>query len=421
VLVAIALLAVPATAATISEPGWSLTTAASGFNQPTTMQFLGDGDFFVGEKATGKLKRYDNGTVTEVLDLPVNSSSERGLLGVALHPDFDTTPSVYLYYSLADGGDGGTWLENRVSRFDWDGSTLTNETPLLSFERDSTQANGPNHDGGVLRFGPDGMLYGTTGDLNRDRAEQNNQSLAGTSADTGGIFRIRPDGTIPDGTLPGETANPFLGESNTAFHKWYAYGVRNSFGAAFDPETGELWDTENGPTQWDEINLVQAGFNSGWNAIMGPDSEDPQGLGDLVSFSGSQYSDPEFSWQDVVAPTAIQFLSGSGFGGGYDDAVLVTDVNTDQLYLFRLNGSRDGFDLSGDLADLVAENPSDADPLVVGSDFANPTDMRVGPDGAVYIVSLGGGAVYRIIPEPASLTVIALGGLALLNRRKCRA
>jgi glucose/arabinose dehydrogenase len=411
-------MSLPASAAVVTEPGWSVSTVPTpGLVQPTTMQFLGPDDFFILEKASGKVKRFTGGVATEVLDLPVNAVSERGLLGIELHPDFPATPSVYLYYSLAQGADGGAWLENRLSQFTWDGANLVNEVPLLSFEQDPGQENGANHDGGVLRFGPDGMLYGVTGDLNRDRAEQNNLAAANTSSDVGGIFRVRPDGTIPDGSMGGETANPFLGEANADFHKWYAYGVRNSFGAAFDPVTGMLWDTENGPGTDDEINLVAPGFNSGWNSVMGLDPT-PGDQSDLVTLSGSAYSDPEFTYVDTNAVTGIVFLDGTIFGPAYDDGVLVVNNNLSTVHLFRLNDARTAFELSGNLADLEADDNAEAAALEVGSEFGAPTDLVVGPDGAIYVVAIGDGAVYRIVPEPAGLAVLALGGLALLRRKR---
>lgn len=390
-------------AQTLSDANLTYTTLTTpGLSLPTGLRFIGADDFFAIEKASGKVKRYLNGSAGEVLDLPVNSSSERGLLGLAVHPDFPAAPWVYTYYSLASGGDGGAWLENRVSRFTWDGSSLAGETVLLSFEADPSQANGPNHDGGPLTFGPDGMLYGVTGDLNRNRAEQNNQSLPGTSSDAGGIFRIRDDGTAPDGSVEGETPNPFVGEANADFHKWFAYGIRNSFGLAFDPGSGNLWQTENGPSSYDEVNLVAPGFNSGWRAIMGPDSRDSQGVGDLVMLPGASYSDPELSWLSPIAVTSIVFLHGSALGAEYDDAAIIGDNNRQQLYLVRLNGARDGFALTGGLADLVADSSAERDSLRLGEDFGVITDLQIGPDGALYVLSLSQGKVYRIALVPVA-------------------
>ncbi len=263
------------------------------------------------------------------------------------------------------------------------------------------QAQGPNHDGGPLTFGPDGKLYGVTGDLNRDRAEQNNKGNANTTAGVGGIYRLNADLSIPSGSA----ANPFDG----TFAQWYAYGVRNSFGLAFDPVTGRLWDTENGPSSYDEINLVPRGFNSGWNQIMGPDSRSPQNApGDLVVLPESTYSDPEFSFRNPVAVTSLAFLAGSAWGSAYADGVIVGDNNTGKLYLLRLNAARDGFVLAGVLGDQVADSGAEAGLLAFGSGFGVVTDLQVGPDHALYVLSLSQGQVYRIapVPEPATWTML---------------
>jgi glucose/arabinose dehydrogenase len=410
------LLSAPVFAQSLSEPGWTYTTLTTpGLSQPTGMRFLGPDDFFAIEKASGKVKRFQAGSATEVLDLPVNATSERGLLGIELHPDFPTTPSVYVYYSLADGGDGGAWLENRLSRFTWDGSSLTSENVLLSIPQDPNMNNGPNHDGGPIVFGPDGMLYGVLGDLNRNRAEQNFENMADTSSLAGGVYRLRDDGAIPDGSMGGEDANPFYDHATQGFRKFFAYGVRNSFGVAFDPATGALWDTENGPAGYDEINLVAEGFNSGWEDVMGP--ADPGDTDTLVELPGSHYSDPEFSFEAAIGITSIQFLYETVLGPDYDDGVLVGDNNTQSLYLFRLNDARDGFDLDGALADLVANSTAERESLRVGVDFGVITDIQVGPDDAVYVTSLSNGEVYRIVPEPMTVLLLS-AGLGLVVRRR---
>ena len=151
----------------------------------------------------------------------------------------------------------------------------------------------------------------------------------------------------------------------------------------------ELWETENGPNVYDEINLVAAGFNSGWNKIMGPDADDPQGVGDLVQLPGSAYSDPEFSFFNPIAVTGLAFLANSAFGPSYQNALLVGDANNGQLYLFRLNASRNGFVLTGDLADLVADDTTERNAVRFGQDFGSVTDIEIGPDGGAYVVSIG--------------------------------
>ncbi|MGI8601646.1 MAG: PQQ-dependent sugar dehydrogenase [Verrucomicrobiales bacterium] len=401
-------------AQTVTDGTLNVSPYASGFSSPTQIRFLGPGDLFVTEKNTGRVQHVVGGSIlpTPALDLSVANDSERGLLGITLNPNFATNNLVYIYYSATTGADGGAWLENRLSQFVWNGSTLGSETVLQRFGTSSDGlASGPNHDGGPIVFGPDGMLYGITGDLNRDRAEQNNQLQSALSAAVGGVYRLNADGTVP-------LDNPFTGEANTDFDRWYAYGVRNSYGLAFDPLNGNLWDTENGPGDYDEINLVNRGFNSGWNEIMGPDSRDPQGVGNLVALSGSAYSDPEFSFFSPVAVTGLDFLANSVLDANYRDALLVGDANNGNLYLYRLNAARDGFVLGGGLADLVADTTTERNLVRFGQDFGAVTDIQVGPDGAVYVTSLGDGIIYRIVPEPSSLCGLAMGAALLALRRR---
>lgn len=398
---------------TFSDPNlrFSVVTAP-GLSQPTSLEFLGPNDFFITEKATGLVKRINGGVSSTVLDLSVNSDSERGLLGMTLHPSFASNGFVYLYYSRSTGADGGTWAENRLSRFTWNGAALTAETPLLSFPNDPGQSNGPNHDGGPILFGPDGMLYGITGDLNRNRAEQNNQTTPSTSAQVGGIFRLTDAGAVP-------SSNPFFTNPTADFRKWFAYGVRNSFGLAFDPVTGNLWDTENGPTSYDEVNLVAPGFNSGWNKIMGPDSRDPQNApADLLMLPGAAYSDPELSFVTPIGITSIQFAAQTTLGPDYHNAVILGDNNTQDLYMTRLNGTRTGFDLSGGLADLVADSTTERNTLRIGTDFGVVTDIQKGPDGAMYVLSLSNSEVYKLEINrtlPQALSVASLANSRVVN------
>jgi hypothetical protein len=182
--------------------------------------------------------------------------------------------------------------------------------------------------------------------------------------------------------------------------RYYAYGIRNSFGLALDPVTGALWDTENGPGSYDEINRVDPGFNSGWLPIMGPDVRDPQGVGDLFTMPGTAgtYSDPEFSWLNPIAVTGIAFPSGGALGAAYNGAALLGDFNLGQLYRLPLNDARTGLDLAAfaSLGDLVADSAGERNLLRIGSGFGGISDLERGPDGAIYVVSIGGGAIYRL-------------------------
>jgi glucose/arabinose dehydrogenase len=157
-------------------------------------------------------------------------------------------------------------------------------------------------------MGPVNYLYTVIGDLNHRGKVQNLK--AGPDPDhTGGILEINPN----DGSAARN--NPFLANASEMLHKYFAYGVRNSFGLAFDPVTGSLWDTENGPGSYDEVNMVRPGFNSGWIKTMGPvaanqDVTEQQ----LVDFPSYYYADPVFSWKDPVAVTDLEFLKSSKLG-----------------------------------------------------------------------------------------------------------
>jgi glucose/arabinose dehydrogenase len=227
-----------AQAPSLVDPNLSVRTVIENLDQPISMAFLGPNDFFVLEKATGQVKRVVNGVVeSTVLDLAVNSGSERGLLGIALHPDFPATPHVYLYWTESTtGADTDVLSEtpllgNRVDRFVWDGSMLTQEINIIklralqpAFEREPTPVLGRgNHDGGVIKFGPDGKLYIFIGDVGRRGWMQNllngpyqpgdplfgtDDNFGGPEPDdahlTGSILRLNDDGSTP-------TDNPFRG------------------------------------------------------------------------------------------------------------------------------------------------------------------------------------------------------------------
>ncbi len=453
------------------DPNLTVSTVVLGLEQPTTMAFLAANDFLVLEKASGKVKRIVNGALHSTpLDLAVNSASERGLLGIALHPQFALTGFVYLFWSESNTGadttnvDSIVLLGNRVDRYVWDGSTLTfnrNLIRLRAWQPDAGQPSRGNHDGGILRFGPDGKLYVLFGDVGRRGLLQNitsggavpDDQFGGPEPDdahmTGVILRLNDDGSTPVDN-PFFNANSGLtGEAAINVKKIFAYGVRNGFGMGFDPVSGFLWTQENGDDAFDEMNRVSPGFNGGWIQMMGPLSRIDQfksiestyaagtlqqlrwppsniastpqiAVSRLFMLPGAQYTDPEFSWKYAVAPASLGFVEGRGLGPQFESDMLVGAARTTLLngYLFRfkLNADRQHFLFSDPaLADLVADNGdkfdlTESESLVIGRDFGVVTDIQTAPNGNVFVVSLLNGAVYEIKSKPSQIFVATLNG-----------
>ena len=376
--------------ASISDNTLNVEAAVEGLSSPTSMVFLDDNNILVLEKE-GSIRLVSNGILQEqpILQVPVNTESERGLLGVALSNGSNgnqgiANTDVFLYYTEEDP------LRNRIYKYQWNGETLINPSLILDLPAEP----GPNHDGGKIIIGPDGYLYAVLGDLNHDGQLQNFPD-GPPPDDTGSIFRINP----ADGSAP--TDNPFIGSGTEVLNKFYAYGVRNSFGMDFDPLTGNLWDTENGPASYDEINLVRPGFNSGWQTVMGPISISGDTEDDLVNFPGSHYADPLFSWTEPVAPTDIEFFNSSNLGERYTNNIFVGDIVRGNLYFFEVNENRDGITLDttqqqAGLSDLVVDSEDELSAITFGSGFGGITDIETGPDGNLYVLSFDDGIIYEI-------------------------
>jgi hypothetical protein len=160
---------------------------------------------------------------------------------------------------------------------------------------------------------------------------------------------------------------------------------------------------------WDEINLVERGFNSGWNIIQGPISQDPEGdtVADLFKLPRSRYADPKFSWFESIGVTGIVFLDSAEFGPVYRNNVFVGDYVFGNLYRFEPNNKRDGFVLFDTLADKMANTSTERNDLRFGEGFGSISALSVGPDGHLYVVSISDGAVYVIHP------VVSLGANAV--------
>jgi glucose/arabinose dehydrogenase len=366
----------------INDPNITAEIVTEGLSSPTSMAFIDNNNILVLEKS-GSVRLISNGILQEqpVLNVPVDTQSERGLLGIAILGD-DT---VFLYFT-----ENGQTLRNRVYRYNWNGESLVNATLIL----DLPAIPGPNHNAGKLVIGHDHYLYVIIGDLNHDGKLQN--FLDGPEPDdTGVIFKVNPN----DGSAAPN--NPFANSGNSVLSRYYAYGIRNSFGLTIDPVTNMLWDTENGPSEYDEVNLVRPGFNSGWQTVMGPISRSGHAEDELVSFQGSRYIDPVFSWKTPPAVTDIEFLHSSKLGDKYTNNIFVGDNNNGDVYYLEVNEDRTGlkFDATQTgLLDLVVDNEEELSAIIFGSGFGSITDIATGPDGFLYVLSFEDGIIYRIMP-----------------------
>jgi aldose sugar dehydrogenase len=434
-------------------------TAVAGLDQPVSMAFLDRGDFLVLEKRTGMVKRVRNGRVSTVLDLAVNSNSERGLLGIALHPKFEKNGWVYLFWSenrsRADTNIGTDirLAGNRIDRFEWDDGELEFDKNIMkfrAFQQDAGQNVRGNHDGGVIRFGPDGKLYAIVGDTGRRGQMQNlefgpftppmpDDQFGGPEPDdlhlTGVVVRLNDDGSAPRDNPFWRTGRTMGGEVGENIQRVFSYGVRNSFGLTFDPRSGDLWQQENGDDTFSELNRVFPGMNSGWVQIMGPSVRVPEfraietspmfnglqqirwppeniaateaeALSRLFELPGSRFSDPELSWKFEVGPGGIGFLDSDDLGREYDGDLFMGG-SRDFLeggHIFRIELERNRREVDVDdprLNDRVADNVDkwnivESESLLFGRNFGVGTDIQSGPDGDLYVVSNSHGSVYEI-------------------------
>jgi len=461
----------------VLDPDLQVTTVLNtGMTQPIGIVFLGLNDFLVLEKPSGQVKRVINGVIQAmpVLDLAVNSNSERGLLSLVLHPRFPATPYMYVRWTQSSTGADSVvnvevpLLGNRVDRFIWNGSILTHDRNIINLralQTDNIEVPGHpgtananpagNHNGGSMRFGPDQKLYIYMGDQGRRGWMQNlangpfetapfvDDTFGGPAPDnahlSGVILRLNDDGSSPGD-------NPFFavgaamgGEVGANIQKIFAYGFRNSFGMAFDPYSGSLWETENGDDSFSELNRVEPGMNGGWIQMAGPQHRffefrdievnqfgralqqnrfPPTRLADspgnarnqLFMLPGATFVEPELSWKYETAPAGTTFVRGTALGSHNDGTLWIgagrsfSQVGGTGGTLFRitLSRNREKVDVSDPkLADRVADNltkfdPTESESILIGTGFGTTPSIEQGPDGNLYIVSITDGAIYKI-------------------------
>src|SRR5918995_2385058 len=367
----------------INDPNLKLELVSEGLQLPTQMAFLGPNDILVLEKDTGMVKRIVNGLILEepILDVNVATAFERGLVGIAVAEndnDNDTmqrnSKIVYLYYTESEQdanddcsdtsscSDENAPLGNRLYRYELVDNKLINPELLL----DLPASSGAVHNGGSIRIGPDNNVYLPIGEVGYQAGQISNNDDGPPPDGRGGILRVTQQGEAVETQVNGvdeeddennendaneneddSSVSGLLGDEDP-LNKYYAYGIRNSFGIDFDPVTGSLWDTENGPGFGDEINLVEPGFNSGWSQVQGIweyqlETEEklreigenyyggpvaPEEPDDLIDFDGKgEYSTPEFMWNQTVGVTSIKFLDSDKLGKEYQNDMFVGDFN----------------------------------------------------------------------------------------------
>jgi aldose sugar dehydrogenase len=463
----------------IEDSDLELREVADGLQFPTSMAFLDENRILVLEKE-GRVKEIrDN----KVLDVPVlnitgkvDSRVERGLLGIAISPDkkdddkddkdnkndreeSNTSRIVFLFYTekvqasdnnecISNDCRTNSIVANRLYQYQLKDDKLVD--PKMILEIPGSKGNRTFvHIGGTMVTGPDNHLYITTGDGKGCRDYQtclgsihggplgtetaNIQNGVGP-AGMGGILRIdMSEGEPVD-------SEGILGDEYP-LNLYYAYGIRNSFGLDFDPVTGNLWDTENGPAFGDEINLVEPGFNSGWAKIQGvwpisnysqysqlnhslpaglqrgffvddtngeeTNGEETNGeseydlvVDNLIDFDGKgKYSEPEFMWNETVGATAIEFINSDQLGEKYENDILVGTFNEGIVYHFDLNDDRKKILLDGSLNDKVANNKEELQQVVFASGLGAISDIEIGQDGYLYILSISKGKIFKILPK----------------------
>jgi aldose sugar dehydrogenase len=375
----------------------------------TSMDFVGPNDILVLDKNNGRVHRIVNGSFLDepLLDVNVANMNERGMLGIAVakrsnEDDYslgiggkDQKTYVFLFYSASTAEDGEDedeledLLGNRLYRYELVQNRLTDPKLLLDLKPDPRTV----HNGGTTVIGPDNNVYVVTGEAGNPKTLSRNIKDGLDPFGSSGILKLTQDGR----PLVNINGSGILG-TTYPLTTYYAYGIRNSFGMDFDPVTGNLWDTENGPYYGDEINLVEPGFNSGWNYVHGFWAQD-EGYASgtilnlnehLVDFDGrGKYSSPEFTWlHSGIGVTALRFLDSDKLGKQYKNDVFVGDWINGRLYHFDLDEHRRKLDLKGPLGDKISNSPEELQNITFGEGFGGITDIDVGPDGYLYILSV---------------------------------
>jgi glucose/arabinose dehydrogenase len=337
--------------------GFTETQVAAGLSNPTAMEFAPDLRLFVCQQG-GQLRVIKNGLLlsTPFVSLTVDSSGERGLLGIAFDPNFATNNFIYLYYTPG----GSSPRNNRVSRFTANGDVAVANSEVVILTLDSL-SGATNHNGGAIHFGPDGKLYVAVGE-NANGA--NSQTLTNR---LGKMLRINSDGSIP-------TDNPFFNTAAGLNRSIWALGLRNPYTFAFQRNTGRMFINDVGQSTWEEINDGIAGSNYGWPTTEGPTNN-------------PNFRTPIFAYGRTPSDTGGCAITGGAF---YDPATTQFPASYLGKYFFA--------DFCSGWIRLLDPATNTATGFATG--INSPVDLRVTLDGSLYYLARGAGAVFRIQYPP---------------------
>ena len=345
---------------------------ASGLKLPVMIDFIDESMLVIEKGGTVRIINDEILASEPVLQLKVSTTSEEGLLGILVQNN-----DVFLHYTTSNVDDDTT--SNWFTKYTWNGEKLIDPVELLSFH-----SGAGDHNSGVMIEDKDGVVFGAIGDM----------GYVGGQYAPNNFTLIENEEMLYQNFLSDESDPVGSVLSLNTPREIYAIGIRNTFGLDVDPVTGILWDTENGPNLFDEVNLVQKKFNSGWNKIMGPIKDNEE----TPRINGYEYSDPEFSWERPVAVTSIHFIQSPLFPE-HENSVLIGSFVGGILYKFELNENRDGFRFdNNELKDLVLNKEDNPNEIIFGTGFAGITDIKEGPDGSIYVVTIGDGKIFRISP-----------------------
>ncbi|MFC0772386.1 PQQ-dependent sugar dehydrogenase [Terrimonas alba] len=339
-----------------------LDTVVAGLKVPWGMAFLPDGEMLVTERS-GKLYRLTRSRDLQNIEgVPeVLAEGQGGLLDIALHPEFSTNHLIYFSYSLPKKTDSLTLATTAVMRARLDGNKLTEQKNVfvaLPFSRTR------HHFGSRLQFGKDGMLYISVGERGNEKGNPQNINNS-----LGKIHRIRDDGSIP-------ADNPFVNQEN-AVPSIYSYGHRNPQGMTLNPATGEIWINEHGPRGGDEINIIGKGKNYGWPVITYGINYNGVPITNLTKKEGMEQ--PELYWVPSIAPSGMTFVTGDRYKNWKGD-ILVGSLRFKYLNRCKIKNNK-----------ITSEE-------MLLKNIGRLRDVRMGPDGYIYVSVESPGAIFRLVP-----------------------